>query len=57
MILQNITQVTDFVRNGKATLFGKTGVIQAATTRYIHLMPRSEDDLDVSKIENLVIPD
>ena len=40
-----------------ALLFGKTGLIQDATTRYIHLMPRSEDDLDMNKIENLVIPD
>ena len=39
-----------------ALLFGKTGVIEDATTRYIHLMPRS-DDFDMYKIENLVIPD
>lgn len=39
-----------------ALLFGKDKIIQAATTRYIHLMPRSENDGDVNKIENLVIP-
>ena len=40
-----------------ALLFGKTDVIQDATTRYIHLMPRLDDEVDMTKIENLVIPD
>jgi hypothetical protein len=39
-----------------ALLFGKTGVIHDATTRYIHLMPHS-DDFDMNKIESLVISD
>ncbi|MBN8820869.1 MAG: hypothetical protein J0I82_02505 [Spirosoma sp.] len=40
-----------------ALLFGKTKVVEGATTRYIHLMPRSSEDVDITKIENLVIPD
>ena len=40
-----------------ALLFGEDGVIQEATTRYLHLMPRSADNLDMNKIENLTIPE
>ena len=40
-----------------ALLFGEDGVIQQATTRYLHLMPRSADNLDMEKIRNLTIPE
>lgn len=40
-----------------ALLLGKDEVIQERTTRYIHLVPRLESDVDVDKIHNLIIPD
>lgn len=40
-----------------ALLLGEDNIIQEATTRYIHLVPRSPGDYPVSRIENLTIPD
>lgn len=39
-----------------ALLLGETETIQEATTRYIHLTPRSADNLDFEKVVDLEIP-